>query len=315
MVLWRNAAPRLSFAYIPWGPAFPVPDLITEFAAGLRAFLPRETAFLRIDPPWYSEGAAASAPALPPPWKKAAVDVQPPDTVIVSLQDEPETILARMKSKWRYNVRLGCRKVNVRLAASSAAWHAVKDGADVRRELQTFYELLKETAARDGIAVHSFEYYETLFATANAANAAANAATNAANGRGSMPSVEIRLYLAEFEAAAIAGIVTLFYGTEAVYLYGASSNSHRDLMATYALQWQAIQDAKAAGCLTYDLFGIPPNDNPAHPMAGLYRFKTGFGGSIIHRPGAWDYAYRRLLRAAFKMAELARKKLRDRKKR
>jgi lipid II:glycine glycyltransferase (peptidoglycan interpeptide bridge formation enzyme) len=85
-------------------------------------------------------------------------------------------------------------------------------------------------------------------------------------------------------------------------------------MATYLLQWQAMRDAKAAGCMRYDLFGIPPDDNPDHPMAGLYRFKTGFGGKTIHRPGSWDYVYRPVARLLFTAAEGLRKKLRDLKK-
>jgi lipid II:glycine glycyltransferase (peptidoglycan interpeptide bridge formation enzyme) len=107
----------------------------------------------------------------------------------------------------------------------------------------------------------------------------------------------------------------LFRGKEATYLYGASSNIKRNLMAPYALQWKAIQDAQSSGCIVYDLFGIPPNEDPDHPMAGLYRFKTGFGGSIIHRPGSWDYPCKPLLYTLFKRAEHLRKKARDRRKR
>jgi lipid II:glycine glycyltransferase (peptidoglycan interpeptide bridge formation enzyme) len=86
-------------------------------------------------------------------------------------------------------------------------------------------------------------------------------------------------------------------------------------MAPYALQWKVMQDAHAAGCTVYDLFGIPPDDNPNHPMAGLYRFKTGFGGKILHRPGSWDYPFKPLLYTLFSSAERLRKKIRDRKKR
>jgi lipid II:glycine glycyltransferase (peptidoglycan interpeptide bridge formation enzyme) len=86
-------------------------------------------------------------------------------------------------------------------------------------------------------------------------------------------------------------------------------------MAPYALQWQAMRDAKASGCLFYDLYGIPPDENPDHPMAGLYLFKTGFGGTVVHRPGCWDYACRPVVTALYRAAEAARKKLRDAKKR
>jgi lipid II:glycine glycyltransferase (peptidoglycan interpeptide bridge formation enzyme) len=60
-------------------------------------------------------------------------------------------------------------------------------------------------------------------------------------------------------------------------------------MAPYALQWEAICRAKSHGCTEYDMFGIAPYPSPSHPLYGLYRFKTGFGGSILHRMGCWDY--------------------------
>jgi lipid II:glycine glycyltransferase (peptidoglycan interpeptide bridge formation enzyme) len=89
-------------------------------------------------------------------------------------------------------------------------------------------------------------------------------------------------------------------------------------MAPYALQWQAMKDAKTAGCQHYDMFGIPPlppEELPDHPMAGLYRFKTGFlgdegeGGRIVHRPGCWDYPCRPMIKALYSIAEKTRKKV------
>ena len=161
-----------------------------------------------------------------------------------------------------------------------------------------FYDLLKETARRDGIAIHGREYYQTLFED------------NWYDGK----TPDIRLYLAEHGGDVLAGIVTLFRGREAVYLYGASSEKKRNLMAPYALQLKAMEDAKASGCEEYDLFGIPPDDDPSHPMAGLYRFKTGFGGRIVHRPGSWDYPSRPLVYRLFSAAEILRKKARTIKK-
>jgi lipid II:glycine glycyltransferase (peptidoglycan interpeptide bridge formation enzyme) len=118
------------------------------------------------------------------------------------------------------------------------------------------------------------------------------------------------LYIARHEGDDLAAIMALFRGKQATYLYGASSNIKRNLMAPYALQWRAMQDAKIFGCEVYDLFGIPPDESPGHPMAGLYRFKTGFGGRIARRPGCWDYPYRPVLHALFSGAENLRKKIR-----
>jgi lipid II:glycine glycyltransferase (peptidoglycan interpeptide bridge formation enzyme) len=280
---------------VPWGPELPegFPGearnaALLELALAVRAFLPKDTAFIRFDPPWYSEDTKVSdtlvsgAPGVTPPgppFIRAGADVQPPDTVLIDLADPGEDLLAGMKPKWRYNARL-----------------ALKRGVTLRRAgeegVEQFYALLKETAGRDGIAIHGIEYYRTLFS------------------HDSAPAPDIRLYLAEHEGDVLAGIVTLFRGKEAVYLYGASSDKKRNLMAPYALQLKAMEDARAAGCEIYDLFGIPPTEDPDHPMAGLYRFKTGFGGRIIHRSGSWDMPYRPLAYRLFRTAETLRKTLR-----
>jgi len=310
LVISRRLAPGFSFAYVPWGPILPADfpaeeraDTLARIAGKLKTFLAHNTVFIRFDPPWYAEhseyaenGDAVSHNGndalVSAGFKRAAADIQPPDTVIINLDAPIENILAAMKPKWRYNISLAGKK-GVQVNAS--------DGAQIAsnpRELETFYGLLKETAQRDGIAVHSFDYYKTLFEIC------------AKNGKGQT----LRLYTAVHEGDTLAAIVVLFRGDFATYLYGASSNIKRNLMAPYALQWRAMQDAKEAGCRFYDLFGIPPNDDPDHPMAGLYRFKTGFGGRIIHRPGSWDYPYKKAVYALFNFAEALRKKLRDRKK-
>ena len=119
--------------------------------------------------------------------------------------------------------------------------------------------------------------------------------------------LDVRLYMASVDGDEIAGNITIFDGVEATYLYGASANRKRDTMPTYALQWRAIQDAKDAGCLEYDFYGISPADDPNHPMHGLYQFKTGWGGTIIHRPGCWDYPCHPVLYRMFRIAEAVRK--------
>lgn len=70
----------------------------------------------------------------------------------------------------------------------------------------------------------------------------------------------------------------------AIYLHGASGDEHRELMAPYALQWQAIKLAYDLGIQRYDLFGISSQKWP-----GVTRFKQGFGGDIVHYPGTFDW--------------------------
>ncbi|MDR1900801.1 MAG: peptidoglycan bridge formation glycyltransferase FemA/FemB family protein [Treponema sp.] len=292
LVIRRRLGPGISFAYVPWGPELPdnFPEsaeertaAMKELAECLRSLIPRDTAFIRFDPPWYTDGVNKAAPLIKAPFIRAGVDVQPPDTVLVDLSPPEERILSAMKPKWRYNVRLAGKKGVV-----------IKRGDE--DGLDSFYHLLKETAKRDSIAIHGIEYYRTLFSHCR-----------------EYPGQEqqIALYTALHEGETIAAAVVLFRRRQAVYLYGASSDTKRNLMAPYALQWKAMTDAKALGCLEYDLFGIPPNPDPAHSMAGLYLFKTGFGGRIVHRPGSWDYLYRPFMAGLFNKAELLRKKLRN----
>jgi lipid II:glycine glycyltransferase (peptidoglycan interpeptide bridge formation enzyme) len=292
MAIRRRIAPGVSFVYAPWGPELPAnfpqndkerSQALVDIATAIQPLLPEGTAFMRFDPPWFSE---ASAPPLYAPMSRAGADIQPPDTVLVDLSGNEDAILSAMKSKWRYNIRLATKKkVTVKRVDEAG--------------LPQFYALLKITSKRDGIAAHSFEYYETLFS---------HCREYPAQGQ------ELALYLAEHEGDILAGAVVLFRGKDAVYLYGASANNKRNLMAAYLLQWRAMSEAKSKGCAVYDLFGIPPDENPKHSMSGLYRFKTGFGGKIIHRPGSWDYAYRPFTRKLFNAAESARKTARSLKK-
>jgi lipid II:glycine glycyltransferase (peptidoglycan interpeptide bridge formation enzyme) len=89
-------------------------------------------------------------------------------------------------------------------------------------------------------------------------------------------------------------------GKRAWYLYGASSNLHREVMAPYLLQWEAIRWARGRGCVEYDLWGIPDageDELEAHfadrqdGLWGVYRFKRGFGGRVWRSVGTWDRVY------------------------
>jgi lipid II:glycine glycyltransferase (peptidoglycan interpeptide bridge formation enzyme) len=320
-VMERDLGAGLRFAYIPHGPeislaGFDGGNLLEAIATQLKPRVSARCVFIRFDPAWYEsvpciqehaffgnvpqggspqggspqggspQGGALglitrpvpSRPVFGKPFVKST-DVQPPDTVVLDLSQTEEELLSGMKPKWRYNIRLAVKK-GVTVSAEGTA------------SLDDFHLLYEATAARDRIAIHPRAYYERLFKLEPA---------NPAE-----PKPDIRLWTARFDGQALAAIITVFYGTQATYLYGASSDGHRNLMPAYALQWAAIRAARDAGCLTYDFYGIPPFDDPNHPMSGLYRFKTGFGGEIRHYSGAWDYVSKPFAYAVFRAAERAR---------
>lgn len=274
-VLCRKFSRFFSLCYIPLGLELPLNcsisynsdlylSILREFCKELIQFCPKNTLCIRTDPPIsfssveekqeFIHKLSGSNPLL-----KSTVDIQPPDTVILDITPSEHEILEQMKSKWRYNIRLAEKK-GVSIAKGSA------------QDINTFYDLYKETSLRDGIAIHAKQYYESLCILAE-----------------EQTNMQVSIYKAIHEEDVIASIITLFTRTQGTYVYGASSNEKRNLMSTYLLQWKAIQDAKAFGCRCYDFYGIPPTDDENHPMHGLYRFKTGFGGSIVHRIGSIDY--------------------------
>ena len=210
--------------------------------------------------------------------RKNSVDIQPPDSTLVDLTPDTEEILERMKSKWRYNIRLSERK-GVQIEKVTGADPLFSEKLDV------FYDLYKITSERDGIAIHAKSYYEDLLKKSSDELAQ----------KKDVPAVT--LYLAKHEDDYLGAIITLFSRTESVYLYGCSSNVKRNLMPNFLLQWTAMQDAKKYGSLYYDMYGMPPTDDENHPMHGLYLFKTGFGGKNIHRIGTFDVPVHILYRA------------------
>lgn len=254
--------------------------LLSEISLKLKSFLPKNTIAIRFDPEvtFYSPedrdlfnyGLKTVAWADKLKLKKNKVDIQPPDSTLVSLEGTEDEILANMHQKWRYNIRLSEKK--------GVIIHKYDgNSSEISKKIDKFYELTKETNARDGNSSHAKSYYYDLITSS---------AKELNEGK---DSPVVSLYIAEHEGDEIASIMTLFSKTESIYLYGASSNNKRNLMPNHLLQWTAMKDAKAYGSKYYDMYGMPPEGKDEHhPMHGLYMFKANFGGKNIHRTGSWD---------------------------
>ena len=253
---------------------------LSELAIALKPELPKNTIAIRFDPDvsftnpedrdLFNYGMQLITYADRLKIRKNSVDIQPPDSTLVDLTGTEEEILEKMHSKWRYNIRLSERKGVV-------IHRYLGNDINLSEKIDKFYELTKITNARDGNASHSKAYYADLIKSS---------AEEVAAGK-DVPVIS--LYIAEHEGEEIASIMTLFSHDEAIYLYGASSNSKRNLMPNHLLQWTAMKDAQAYGSKYYDMYGMPPEGKDEnHPMHGLYMFKANFGGKNIHRTGSWD---------------------------
>ncbi|MGD8623244.1 MAG: peptidoglycan bridge formation glycyltransferase FemA/FemB family protein [Anaerolineae bacterium] len=275
----QRKVPRLpvSVLYVPKGPALDWRD--TALAARVldeleRLARARRAIQLKIDPDvYYSEdapafaGRPANAPALAGllaerGWCFSPEQIQFRNTALLDLDRDEEVLLAAMKQGTRRNVRLAGRR-----------GVAVREGGPP--DLETFYRLYRETADRAGFAIRAADYYYDAWGSLLAAGQAC-------------------LLLAEVEAEAVAGLILTTFGPTAWYMYGASSERHRNLYPNNLLQWQAMQRARAAGCRLYDLWGAPDELVESDPMWGVYRFKLGFGAELARGLGAWDYAPGRL---------------------
>ncbi len=168
-----------------------------------------------------------------------------------------EEIYSAFHKKHRYNIRVAERK-------------GVECGFFGTDKLQDFYMLMQETGARDGFQIRSKEYFERILTE-----------------MGSMA----KLCMCYYEEKPVSGALIVNYGGTMSYLYGASSNSHREVMANYLMHWTIIKRCKELGCRIYDFMGIPYYYDKNHQNYGVYRFKKGFGGRIVNYAGEFRKVY------------------------
>jgi lipid II:glycine glycyltransferase (peptidoglycan interpeptide bridge formation enzyme) len=274
-LILRRMLPRLGLRilYVPKGPALDDNDgpLVDTVLAELEAVARRERAiFIKIDP-----DIETPSPSLPQTWGRAqgggvislltqrgwrfsAEQIQFRNTMLLNLAPSEEELLAAMKPKTRYNIRLASKKgVSVRAGNTG--------------DIETLYAMYAKTAKRDGFIIRPLDYYRDAWTTFIEAGLA-------------------QPLIAEVNGEPVAGLLLFRFGERAWYMYGMSRDAHRDKMPNHLLQWEAIRWAKSNGCAIYDLWGAPDELNQSDPMWGVYRFKEGFNGKFTAYIGAWDFA-------------------------
>jgi lipid II:glycine glycyltransferase (peptidoglycan interpeptide bridge formation enzyme) len=208
-------------------------------------------------------------------WKYSSDQIQFKNTVLIDLGLSEEELLARMKQKTRYNIRLAQKKgVTLRIGTPD--------------DFDMLYNMYAETSVRDGFVIRDEGYYKTVW------NIFAEKPQSPISNRQppitTYPLPFTEPLIAEIEGDPVAAIFVFYFAKRAYYVYGMSRNAHREKMPTYLLQWEAIKRAKARGCTVYDLWGAPDVFDESDSMWGVYRFKEGLGGKVVRTLGAWDYA-------------------------
>ncbi|MGV8025134.1 MAG: lipid II:glycine glycyltransferase FemX [Anaerolineaceae bacterium] len=194
-------------------------------------------------------------------WIFSSDQIQFRNTVLLKLENSEDELLAAMKQKTRYNIRLAQKKgVQVRIAEPS--------------DFPLMYQMYLETSVRDGFIIRGQEYYLDVWNLFHEQDMA-------------------RGFIAEVDGEAIAGLFLFYVGKQAWYFYGMSTDKHKEKMPNYLLQWEAMRFAKGKGCTVYDLWGAPDDFDENDRLWNVFRFKQGLGGEVQRTIGAWDFPARK----------------------
>ena len=209
-------------------------------------------------------------------------EIQPRFVFQLNIKGKTEDeIFKEFHSKTRYNIRLATKKGVV-----------IKEGT--RDDLKDFHKIMIETGARDNFIIRPLEYFERMYDC--------------------LGPEHMKLLMAYHNDEPIAGIIPIMYGNKVWYLYGASSNRHRNLMPNYLLQWTMIQEAIKRGADMYDFRGVSGVVDESHPQYGLYRFKKGFNADFTEFIGEIYLPFKPLRYKLYKFSEKTFRSLRTLKK-
>ena len=200
---------------------------------------------------------------------------EPRNTLCLDLRPSEDEILAQMKPKGRYNVRVA-RKHGVAV---------VRDNS--YRGLIDFMRIQRCTAVRKGMQPMAPGYFRAMLAEL-------------------VPRGQASLFFAEHRGRRLATALVVTFGPRATYLYGGSLLAQRRVMAPSLLHFEIMRRAKASGCEWYDLWGVAPFDQPDHAWQQISEFKRKLGGVEVQLVPTLDYVYDAAAYDQYRIAERGR---------
>jgi len=187
-------------------------------------------------------------------FKNAPIHLHAELTSELDVTKSEEELLKQMRKATRYEIK-----------------KAINEGVKVEstedpKALQKFYDLQIETAKRQKFVPFSYLFLSEQFKVFAEVG-------------------KVLLYSAYHNKKLLAQAFIIFYGEEAAYHYGASTEEGRKYPGAYLIQWEAIKEAKKRGIKRYNFWGVAPESEKNHRFYGISIFKRGFGGedfSYLH---------------------------------
>ncbi len=168
----------------------------------------------------------------------------------IDLSKSEDALLNSMRKTTRYEIR---KAQSLGLTIQTSTDPAAIDG---------FYDMQMETAKRHGFVPFSRQFLTEQFKAFAADDA-------------------VVLYKVFNGTQLLAEAFVIFYGHEAAYHYGSSTDAARKMPGAYLIQWEAIKEAKKRGMKRYNLWGVVPDGVTDHRFSGVSVFKRGFGGQDV----------------------------------
>jgi len=282
LVLERPLALGRTMLYSPMVSNLQVSNInLQEFSKQIRTLAQKENAvFFRLELDMPKSSSLNTQYQILEIFKKSFEEMQPENNWVLDIRPSTEQILAGMKQKGRYNIKV---------AEKNAVYFEFLELND----LDIFYDQYQKTGFRHKVTFRDKQYFEKMLEILGQNGYARVCAT-----------------FAEINDAktALSSAILLAYGDEVQYLYGASSEENKNLMAPYLMHWKIIEWAKENGFKKYNFLGVAPDDSDKHPWAGITRFKKQFGGYQYDIVGCYDLVSRPVEYQIFKLAEKIRRK-------
>lgn len=260
---------------IDWGESEVVDEAFVEMK---RIALEKDCVFVRIRPQLVTSESAKQIFKTHGS-KSSPMHLHAELSNVLDITKSEEELMAQMRKTTRYEIRKA-QNLGIKIEIS-------KD----EKAIKAFYDLQIETARRQKFVPFSYSFFQEQFKVF-------------------FEKDQALLYTSTLAGRVLAQAFIIFYGAEAVYHYGASTDEGRKYPGAYLLQWEAIKEAKRRGMRRYNFWGVAPETARDHRFYGVSVFKRGFGGEDVSYLHSQDLVIDNFRYLINYVVEVARKRLR-----